>query len=169
MIQNYIYKGFKLVTQKEEQNLLKEIENCKIVQISKIEDFIEITYEKNKEIKYLTIEEVYSISSMAGFRTFFKFDNKKIETNKKVVFLEDIKSVVKIFHLIEDEPYYRNDLIEIIYKDENNTTCSYRLTFEEKLDDIVVTIKKYENIFDWEKEDENYNNFEKEFMYDNAE
>ncbi|HNY55875.1 MAG TPA: GxxExxY protein, partial [Chitinophagales bacterium] len=39
--------------------------------------------------------------------------------NKKVVFLEDIKSVVKIFRLIEDEPYYRNDLIEIIYKDES--------------------------------------------------
>ena len=85
--QNCINKGFKLSKQKEEKELLKDIENCKIVQISKIEDFIEIAYERNEEIKYLMIEERYSISSMAGFRTFFKFDNKKLEDSKKIVFL----------------------------------------------------------------------------------
>lgn len=167
MTQNCINKGFKLNRKKEEKELLKDIENCKIVQISKTEDFIEITYEKSGEIKYLTIEERYSISSMAGFRTFFKFDNKKLQDSKKIVFLEDIKSIVKIFHLIKDEPYYRNDLIEIIYKNENNTTCSYRLTFEEEFDDIVVTTKKYENIFRFNSEildDENKTEFN--FSYD---
>ena len=165
--QNCINKGFKLVTQKEEQNLLKEIENCKIIQIKQMEKFIKIIYQKDEKIKYLTIEQVYSISSMAGFRTFFSFDNKKIEDEKKVIFLEDIKSIVKIFHLIEEEPYYRNDLIEIIYKDENNTTCSYRLTFEEEFDDIVVTTKKYENIFKFKSkvlDDENKTEFN--FSYD---
>lgn len=167
LTQNCMNKGFKLSKQKEEKELLKDIENCKIVQISKIEDFIEIAYERNEEIKYLMIEERYSISSMAGFRTFFKFDNKKLEDSKKIVFLEDIKSIVKIFYLIQEEPYYRNELIQIIYKNENNTTCSYRFTFEEEHDDIVVTSKKYENIFSFKSKilDDEYRT-EFNFSYD---
>lgn len=150
--QNSINKGFKIFENKEEKNLLKDIENCKIIEISNSEKFIEIIYEKEKEIKYLTIEQMYVMGSMVGFMTFFNFDNKKLddkklENQKKVIFLKDIKTIVKIFHLAKIEQYYRNDLIEIIYKNEENITCSYTLTFEEELDDIVVNPKKYENIF----------------------
>lgn len=170
--QNSINKGFKIFEYKEEQNLLKDIENCKIIQISNTEKFIEIIYKKDEKIKYLTIEQMYVIGSMVGFMTFFKFndkklENKELENEKKVVFLKDIKSIVKIFHLVQSEQYYRNDLIEIIYKDENNTTCSYKLTFEEDFDDIVVTTKKYENIFRFKSkvlDDENKTEFN--FSYD---
>gem|GEM_PF-4425586 len=150
--QNSINKGFKISENKEEKNLLKDIEDCKIIQISNSEKFIEIIYEKDGKIKYLTIEQMYVIGSMVGFMTFFNFDNKKIEDEKKLVFLEDIKTIVKIFHLEQSQQYYRNDLIEIIYKNEENITCSYCLTFEEDLDDIVVNPKKYENIFSFKSE-----------------
>ena len=150
--QNSINKGFKISENKEEKNLLKDIEDCKIIQIFNSEKFIEIIYEKDEEIKYLTIEQMYVIGSMVGFMTFFNFDNKKIEDEKKLVFLEDIKTIVKIFHLEQSQQYYRNDLIEIIYKNEENITCSYCLTFEEDLDDIVVNPKKYENIFSFKSQ-----------------
>lgn len=155
--QNSINKGFKIFENKNEQNLLRDIENCKIIQISNIGKFIEIVYEKDEKIKYLIIEQMYVMSSMVGFMTFFNFDNRKIEDEKlenqnKIVFLKDIKSIVKIFHLANIEPYYRNDLIEIIYKNEENITCSYTFTFEEELDDIVVNPKKYENIFSFKSE-----------------
>jgi hypothetical protein len=155
--QNSINKGFKIFNNKEEKKLLKDIENCKIIEISNREKFIEIIYEKDEEIKYLTIEQMYVMGSMIGFMTFFNFDNKKLEdekleNQKKVIFLKDIKTIVKIFHLEQSQQYYRNDLIEIIYKNEENTTCSYTLTFEEELDDIVVNPKKYENIFSYKSE-----------------
>lgn len=150
--QNSINKGFKILENKNERNLLKDIENCKIIQISNTEKFIEIIYEKDEKIKYLTIEQMYVMGSMVGFMTFFKFDDEKLEDEKKVVFLKEIKSIVKIFHLVQSEQYYRNDLIEIIYKNEENITCSYHLTFEEDLDDIVVNPKKYENIFYFKSE-----------------
>ena len=150
--QNSINKGFKLVEKTSEQNFLKEIENCQIIQINEAERFIEITYEKDEEIKYLTIEQRYAMGSMVGFMTFFNFDDKKLDDEKKVVSFQDIKSIVKIFHLVQSEQYYRNDLIEIIYKNEENITSSYCLTFEEDLDNIVVNPKKYENIFSFKSE-----------------
>lgn len=155
--QNSINKGFKNFENKEEKNLLKDIENCKIIEISNCEKFIEIIYEKDEKIKYLTIEQMYVIGSMVGFMTFFNFDNKKLEdekleNQKKTIFLKDIKTIVKIFHIAKIEQYYRNDLLEIIYKNEENITCSYTLTFEEDLDDIVVNPKKYENIFSFKSE-----------------
>jgi hypothetical protein len=150
--QNSINKGFKLVEKTSEQNFLKEIENCQIIQINEAERFIEIIYEKDEEIKYLTIEQRYAMGSMVGFMTFFNFDDKKLDDEKKVVSFQDIKSIVKIFHLVQSEQYYRNDLIEIIYKNEENITSSYCLTFEEDLDDIVVNPKKYENIFSFKSE-----------------
>ena len=96
--QNSINKGFKIFENKEEKNLLKDIENCKIIEISNSEKFIEIIYEKDEEIKYLTIEQMYVIGSMVGFMTFFNFDNKKIEdkkleNQKKAFFLKDIKTL----------------------------------------------------------------------------
>lgn len=150
--QNSINKGFKLVEKTSEQNFLKEIGNCQIIQINEAERFIEIIYEKDEEIKYLTIEQRYAMGSMVGFMTFFNFDDKKLDDEKKVVSFQDIKSIVKIFHLVQSEQYYRNDLIEIIYKNEENITSSYCLTFEEDLDDIVVNPKKYENIFSFKSE-----------------
>ena len=58
MTQNSINKGFKLVEEKKEQNHLKNIENCQIIQINEIEKFIEIIYEKDEKIKYYN-ENVY--------------------------------------------------------------------------------------------------------------
>ena len=44
--QNSINKGFKLVEKTSEQNFLKDVENCQIIQINEAERFIEIIYEK---------------------------------------------------------------------------------------------------------------------------
>jgi hypothetical protein len=149
---NSINKGLKLVEKTSEQNLLKDIEDCQIIQINEVERFIEVIYKKDEEIKYLTIEQRYVMGSMVGFMTFFNFSNKKLDDEKKIVSFKDIKSIIKIFYLVQSEQYYRNDLIEIIYKNQENITCSYTLTFEEELDDIVVNPKKYENIFSFKSE-----------------
>lgn len=150
--QNSINKGFKIFNNKEEKKLLKDIENCQIISINEKKDFIEIIYQKDEIEKYLTIKTSCFMGSMAGIGIYFEFDNKKLLDVKKSLFFQDIKTIVKIFHLAEIEPYSRNDLIEIIYKNEENITCSYSLTFEEDLDDIVVNPKKYENIFSFKSE-----------------
>lgn len=152
LAQNSINKGFKIFNNKEEKKLLKDIENCEIISINEKKDFIEIIYQKDEIEKYLTIKTSCFMSSMGGIGTYFELDNKKLLDVKKSLLFQDIKTVVKIFHLAKIEPYSRNDLIEIIYKNEENMSCSYHLSFEESLDDISVNFKKYENIFSFKSQ-----------------
>jgi hypothetical protein len=145
--QNSINKGFKIFENQEELKLLKDIENSEIISINEKKDFIEIIYKKDETEKYLTIKTSCFMSSMGGIGTYFEFDNKKLSDVQISTIFQDIKKIVKIFHLAKIEPYFRTDLIEIIYKNQENITCSYHLTFEEEIEDIVVSAVKYENIF----------------------
>jgi len=152
LAQNSINKGFKIFNNKEEKKLLKDIENCQIISINEKKDFIEIIYQKDEIEKYLTIKTSCFMSSMAGIGTYFEFNNKKLLDVQNSNIFPDMKKIIKIFHLAKIEPYFRNDLIEIIYKNEENISCSYHLSFEESLDDICVNFRKYENIFSFKSQ-----------------
>lgn len=153
----YINKAFGLV--KDEKDILKDIENCEVLEINRLNEDIEILYKKKDKTKYLSIKPIYHMSSMHGLGMFFKIDNKLLENEKKSLseeytknrcnVLTDIKQIVKIFHLKNDrDPYYRIDFIEVLYKDNNDTINSYRFGFiDDEEDEVRLDIKKYENIF----------------------
>lgn len=150
-INSVIDGGFKKSNNKEEQSLLKDIENSKVISIHEKDKFIEFIYEKNNEEKYLTIEQTTHISSIYGASSFFILDNKKLQDTKTSDLFKDINEIVKIFHIVKINDYevdFRRDILEIIYEDKENKTNSYRLTLNFDYDKgIELLIKKYENIF----------------------
>lgn len=146
--QNSINRGFKIFKSQEEFDLLKDIEDCEVICVNEKKHFIEIVYLKEHHEKYLTIKQSAFMSSMAGIGTYFQLDNQKLDEVKKSSFFQDISQITKIFHLAKIEPYFRDDIIDIIYKNKENMTCSYRLNFgEEQEDDLTINIQHYENIF----------------------
>lgn len=143
--------GFEKYNKKEELSLLNDIEDSQVISVNEKDKFIEIIYEKENEERYLTIEQSSHISSQNGTASFFILDNKKLQDTKDFKTFNDISKIVKIFHLAKldnNEVYFRKDIIEIIYKNVENQTNSYRLTLSFDYDaGIELLIKKYENIF----------------------
>lgn len=158
----YINRAFGIV--KEGKALLKDIENCDILEINRLDEDMEIIYKKEDKEKYLTIKSIYHMSSMHGLGMLFEIDDKPLENEKKNLLgkytkekcdtLKDIKQIVKIYHLKNDrDPYYRTDFIEILYKDKENNTNSYRLRFiDYDEDEIRLDIQNYENIYSFKTE-----------------
>lgn len=133
--------------------LLKDIENCEITSINEKKDFIEIIYKKDEIEKYLTIYKKFQMGSMGQYYG-FTIDNKKLENSKKSLFLQDMKKIVKIFHMCIDETEYHNEFIEILFKDNKNTTCSYRINIDidEDFNSVDFLFTRYENIFCFKSE-----------------
>lgn len=158
---------FKKFKSEKETIIFENIKNCEILEVNKLGEEIGIVYLKDNTKKFLNIEPVYHISSMYGIATFFKIDSKPLDArvmkttyNEDTIFeedfiqtthdiLTDIKQIVNIFHLSSNhDSYYRDDIIEIIYKNNKNITNSYRLSFIKDEDsEIKLDIKRYENIF----------------------
>lgn len=111
-----INSAFKKVDKQKEETILKDIQNCDIVDINSKENFIEIVYKKNEETKYLTINKKFQMSSIIGQYYGFLIDNKKLQDSEKSLFLQDMKKIVKIFHMYIDEVEYHNEFIEILLK-----------------------------------------------------
>ena len=151
--QNSINKGFKVFEKKEELKLLKDIENCEIISINEKKDFIEIIYKKDEIEKYLTIYKKFQMGSMGQYYG-FSIDDKKLENSEKSLFLQDIKKIVKIFHLCIDDVEYHNEFIEILFKDSKNIICSYRINIDvdEDFNSMDFLFTRYENIFSFKTE-----------------
>lgn len=151
--QNFINKGFKIFENKEELKLLKDIENCEIISINEKKDFIEIIYKKDEIEKYLTIYKKFQMGSMGQYYG-FSIDNKKLQYSKKSLFLQDMKKIVKIFHMCIDETEYHNEFIEILFKDNKNNICSYRINIDidEDFNSVDFLFTRYENIFCFKSE-----------------
>ncbi|WP_108060800.1 hypothetical protein [Poseidonibacter lekithochrous] len=168
-LDNTLDEGFEKFDCKKELILFDDIKNCEILEINKLNEEIGIVYMKNNTKKFLKIEPIYHMSSINGITTFFKIDSKPLdqiitntlysEEEKKMVdqdfiktshdILTGIKQIVNIFHLSNKHDIHnRNDILEIIYKDNKNLTNSYRLHFtNNENEDIKLDIKKYEDIF----------------------
>jgi hypothetical protein len=144
-----INSAFKKVDKQKEELILKDIQNCKVLEVNSNNDTFEIVYERENQIKYLTIKKNFNASSMAGVRQYFTIDNKKLKDSSKTLFLQDMKTIVKIFHLKEENPYYQNEFIEILFKDSKNITSSYRLNIDvdEDFNSLDFLIRRYKNIF----------------------
>lgn len=160
---------FKKFDSDEESTLFEDIKNCEIFEVNKLGEEIGIVYIKENRKKFLNIEPIYDISSIHGISTLFKIDAKPLDAKvinsfyskekKKMIeqefiqtthdLLINIKQILNIYHLSDSyDEYYRNDIIEIIYRDNKNQTNSYRLHFINVEDsEIKLDIKKYENIF----------------------
>lgn len=156
---NAINGAFKKVDKPKEESILKDIQNCDIVNINTKENFIEIVYKKNEELKYLIINKKFQMGSMGQYYG-FSIDNKKLENSKKSLFLKDMKKIVKIFHMSLDDVEYHNEFIEILFKDNKDTTCSYRIDIDvdEDFNSVDFLFTRYENIFSFKSkilDDEN--------------
>ena len=159
-----INSAFKKVDKQKEETILKDIQNCDIVDINSKENFIEIVYKKNEETKYLTINKKFQMSSIIGQYYGFLIDNKKLQDSEKSLFLQDMKKSVKIFHMYIDEVEYHNEFIEILFKDSKNITCSYRINIDvdEDFNSVDFLFTKYEDIFRFKSkvlDDENKTEF----------
>lgn len=159
-----INSAFKKVDKQKEETILKDIQNCDIVDINSKENFIEIVYKKNEETKYLTINKKFQMSSIIGQYYGFLIDNKKLQDSEKSLFLQDMKKIVKIFHMYIDEVEYHNEFIEILFKDSKNITCSYRINIDvdEDFNSVDFLFTKYEDIFRFKSkvlDDENKTEF----------
>lgn len=184
-----INKAFKKASKQNEEKILKDIQNCEILEVNQLDEEIGFVYIKNGERKFLRIQPIYNMSSQYGIVSAFNISSKPldarimrsrvcVEKNKIIeeIFsqtshsvLTDIKTIVKIFHISSSSNIYtRDDIIEIIYKNSMNNTNSYRLYFlpDEDLD-IKFGISKYENIFSFKSNilDDEYKT-EFDFSYD---
>lgn len=163
--------NFKKFNSSQEAILFEDIKNCEILEVNKVEEEIGIVYLKDNTKKFLNIEPIYHMSSMYGVATLFKIDSKPLDTRvikKNHDILTDIKQIINIYHLSANDSYYRDDIIEVIYKDNKNQTNSYRLYFINEEDtEIKLDIKKYENIFSFKTRVlEDKNRTELKYSYD---
>lgn len=149
MISKRVNNAYKKVQNEHEEKILNDIQNCEVIDINSCEDFIEIVYKKDDETKYLTINKKVQISSIIGQYYGFTIDNKKLGKSTKSLFLQDIKKIVKIFHMYDSHPEYHNVFIEILFKDSKNVTSSYRISIDidEDFNSVDFLFTRYENIF----------------------
>jgi len=160
---NIIDGGFKITTNKKVLALLKNIEDCEVVEVYKLRDFIEIEYIKYGKKEYLSLKQSHYMDPQKGVGNYFFIEDKALDKSNSLKeyneitksfdertylkephqVMNDIYKIVKIFYLKKKESYEKEVRIFIIYKNKEEITNSYQIYLKKN----KPQIDKYENIF----------------------